>query len=98
MKHRHADFRDSPFDGDALAIRTKLGQALREQYNLAEPLPQSLVELLAPVMPRAFGKRQVGSHVHRAPGAPRDLAGVFGGAGGGRLVLLSQETESQGRG
>jgi hypothetical protein len=47
MKHRHADFRDSPFDGDALAIRTKLGQALREQYNLAEPLPQSLVELLS---------------------------------------------------
>jgi hypothetical protein len=30
-----------------LAIRTKLGQALREQYNLAEPLPQSLVELLS---------------------------------------------------
>jgi hypothetical protein len=29
------------------AIRTKLGDALREQYDLLEPVPPSLVELLA---------------------------------------------------
>jgi hypothetical protein len=29
------------------AIRTKLGDALREQYDLMEPVPPSLVELLA---------------------------------------------------
>jgi hypothetical protein len=29
------------------AIRTKLGDALREQYDLMEPAPPSLVELLA---------------------------------------------------
>jgi hypothetical protein len=28
------------------AIRTKLGDALREQYDLMEPVPPSLVELL----------------------------------------------------
>jgi hypothetical protein len=29
------------------AIQTKLGDALREQYDLMEPVPPSLVELLA---------------------------------------------------
>jgi hypothetical protein len=29
------------------AIRTKLGDALRDQYDLMEPVPPSLVELLA---------------------------------------------------
>jgi hypothetical protein len=38
MHHQHADFRD--------AIRAKLGEALREQHDLTEPLPQGLVELL----------------------------------------------------
>jgi hypothetical protein len=38
MQHQHADFRD--------AMRAKLGQALREQHDLTEPLPKGLVELL----------------------------------------------------
>jgi hypothetical protein len=38
MQHQYADFRD--------AMRAGLGQALREQHDLTEPLPQSLVELL----------------------------------------------------
>jgi hypothetical protein len=42
MKHQHDDFRQSQFG----AIRTKLGKVLREQYDLTEPPPQSLVELL----------------------------------------------------
>jgi len=42
MKHKHNDFRESQFK----AIRIKLGGALREQYDLREPPPQSLVDLL----------------------------------------------------
>jgi hypothetical protein len=38
-----SDFRDSRYDG---AIRTMLGEALRRRYDLMEPLPQGLVELL----------------------------------------------------
>jgi hypothetical protein len=30
-----------------LAIRTKLGEALRLQYDLAEPMPRGLLELLS---------------------------------------------------
>jgi hypothetical protein len=39
MQHKHADFRDG--------MRAGLAQALREQHDLTEPLPQSLVELLS---------------------------------------------------
>jgi hypothetical protein len=42
MKHEHDDFRELQFG----AIRTNLGEALREQYDLMEPPPQSLVDLL----------------------------------------------------
>jgi hypothetical protein len=42
MKHQHDDFRASQFK----AIRTGLGGALREQYDLTEPPPQSLIDLL----------------------------------------------------
>jgi AcrR family transcriptional regulator len=38
MQQQHADFRE--------AMRAKLGQALREQHDLTEPLPRGLVELL----------------------------------------------------
>jgi hypothetical protein len=38
MQLQQADFRD--------AMRAKLGQALREQHDLTEPLSQGLVELL----------------------------------------------------
>jgi hypothetical protein len=43
MQHQHADFRD--------AMRANLGQALREQHDLTEPLPQGLVELLGQLEP-----------------------------------------------
>jgi hypothetical protein len=42
MKHAHDDFRERQFR----SIRTKLGEALRAQYDLMEPPPQSLVDLL----------------------------------------------------
>ncbi len=42
MKHAHDDFRERQFG----AIRTKLGEALRARYDLTEPQPQGLVELL----------------------------------------------------
>jgi hypothetical protein len=38
-----SDFRDSRYDG---AIRATLGEALRQQHDLMEPLPPGLVELL----------------------------------------------------
>jgi hypothetical protein len=41
MQRRHDDF-SSCFP----RIRAKLGEALREQYDLMEPLPQGLSELL----------------------------------------------------
>jgi hypothetical protein len=41
MQRRRDDF--SPYFPP---IRTKLGEALREQYDLMEPLPQGLAELL----------------------------------------------------
>ena len=40
---RHEDLRAPPYSA---AIRTKLGAALRERYDLAEPLAPGLVELL----------------------------------------------------
>jgi hypothetical protein len=42
MKHRQDDFTQSQFR----AIRTKLGEALREQHDLTESTPKGLVELL----------------------------------------------------
>jgi hypothetical protein len=42
MKHQYDDFRASHFK----AIRTRLGAALREQYDLTEPPAQSLIDLL----------------------------------------------------
>jgi hypothetical protein len=45
-----SDFRDSRYDG---AIRAKLGEALRQQHDLMEPLPPGLVELLGRLEARA---------------------------------------------
>jgi hypothetical protein len=42
MKHRHDHFTQSQFR----AIRTKLGEALRERHDLMESTPKGLVELL----------------------------------------------------
>ena len=42
MEHERDDFRASQFK----TIRTKLGEALREQYDVTEPPPQSLIDLL----------------------------------------------------
>jgi hypothetical protein len=53
-----SDFRDSRNDG---AIRAKLGQALREQHDLMEPLPPGLVELL--------GRLEAGAGVRETPRA-----------------------------
>lgn len=53
-----SDFRDSRNDG---AIRAKLGQALREQHDLMEPLPAGLVELL--------GRLEAGAGVRETPRA-----------------------------
>jgi hypothetical protein len=50
MRQRPDDFSDNRHDG---AIRTKLGEALRQQYDLMEPLPQALVELLERLGTRA---------------------------------------------
>jgi hypothetical protein len=41
-----SDFRDGRYDG---AIRTKIGAALRNQYNLRAPMPQGLIALLRKV-------------------------------------------------
>jgi hypothetical protein len=41
---RHQDHLSDP--AYSLAVRTKLGDALREQYNLVETPPPGLVELL----------------------------------------------------
>jgi len=40
---RHEELRAPPYSA---AIRTKLGEALRERYDLREPLAPGLVELL----------------------------------------------------
>jgi hypothetical protein len=40
---RHEDLRAPPYSA---AIRTKLGEAMRERYDLTEPLAPGLVELL----------------------------------------------------
>jgi len=42
MKHARGDFKERQFG----AIRTKIGEALRAQYDLMEPPPRSLVDLL----------------------------------------------------
>jgi hypothetical protein len=43
MQQGHDDFREPQYFG---AVRTKLGQTLREQHDLTEPLAPGLVELL----------------------------------------------------
>lgn len=43
MQQRNNDFGDPRYYG---AVRTKLGESLRQQYDLKEPLPLGLVELL----------------------------------------------------
>jgi hypothetical protein len=43
MQQRHQDFRPI---SNSRAIRTQIGGALREQYDLEEPLSESLVGLL----------------------------------------------------
>jgi hypothetical protein len=52
MKHRHDDFTQSQFG----AIRTRLGEALREQYDLMESTPKGLVELLHRLEIRESGR------------------------------------------
>jgi hypothetical protein len=52
MKHRHDDFTQSQFG----AIRTRLGEALREQYDLMESTPKGLVELLRRLEIRESGR------------------------------------------
>jgi hypothetical protein len=52
MKHRHDDFTQSQFR----AIRTRLGEALREQYDLMESTPKGLVELLRRLEIRESGR------------------------------------------
>lgn len=52
MKHRHDDFTQSQFR----AIRTRLGEALREQYDLMESTPKGLVELLRRLEMRESGR------------------------------------------
>jgi hypothetical protein len=52
MKHRHDDFTQSQFG----AIRTRLGEALREQYDLMESTPKGLVELLRRLEVRESGR------------------------------------------
>jgi hypothetical protein len=59
-----SDFRDSRYDG---AIRDKLGQALREQHDLMEPLPPGLVELL--------GRLEAGAGFRETPRARLYAAG-----------------------
>jgi hypothetical protein len=44
IMEQHDDFKERPY---FVAVRAKLGEALREQHDLMEPLPQGLVELLA---------------------------------------------------
>jgi hypothetical protein len=53
-----SDFRDSRYDG---AIRATLGEALRQQHDLKEPLPPGLVELL--------GRVEAGAGVRETPRA-----------------------------
>lgn len=52
MKHRHDDFTQSQFR----AIRTRLGEALREQHDLMESTPKGLVELLRRLEIRESGR------------------------------------------
>jgi hypothetical protein len=52
MKHRHDDFTQSQFR----AIRTRLGEALREQHDLMESTPKGLVELLRRLEMRESGR------------------------------------------
>jgi hypothetical protein len=42
MKHQHDDFTRT----QVRAVRTKIGEALRERYDLMETTPKGLVELL----------------------------------------------------
>jgi hypothetical protein len=53
MQGRHDDFKDSFY---YRAIRTKIGAALRAQYDLTEPLPDRLAELLGELEQREDGK------------------------------------------
>src|ERR1700674_2234546 len=50
---RHEDLRAPPYSA---AIRTKLGEALRERYGLMEPLAPGLVELLDRLDARALAR------------------------------------------
>jgi hypothetical protein len=43
MRQQNENLRDGRFDG---AIRTKLGEALRQHYDLMEPMPQGILELV----------------------------------------------------
>ena len=43
MQQRHKEFREPQYFG---TVRAKLGQALREQHDLMEPLAPGLLELL----------------------------------------------------
>jgi hypothetical protein len=43
MQQRHNEFREPPYFG---TVRAKLGQAVREQHDLMEPLAAGLLELL----------------------------------------------------
>jgi hypothetical protein len=51
MQQRHEELAQI---SDSRAIRTQLGAALREQHDLAEPLSESLVGLLARLETRVW--------------------------------------------
>jgi hypothetical protein len=61
--------------GYSHAIRMKLGENLRVQYDLMEPLPQSLVELLSQDQCQVDGQCGVvkGDHLIQAASVCRDF-------------------------
>jgi hypothetical protein len=58
-----SDFRDSRYDG---AIRATLGEALRKQHDLMEPLPSGLVELLVRLEAGAGVRETAGARLYAA--------------------------------
>jgi hypothetical protein len=44
INQKRENFEERPY---FMAIRAKLGEGLREQYDLTEPMPEGLVKLLA---------------------------------------------------
>jgi hypothetical protein len=57
MQQRHEDFSATPYSaGISAAIRTKLGEALRQQHDLREPLTPPLVSLLGQLDARVLAR------------------------------------------